>query len=372
MLIELSLSLPLPFLWTTVAMITKKPSCFCLLVLFFVCFSININLSQGTDSITANQSLSGSRTIVSSGGTFELGFFKPGNSAKYYIGIWYKTVSPRTIVWVANRETPISDMNSVELKISEGNLVLTQSQVLIWSTSVNSKTSNSVVATLGYDGNLVLRDGSKHKSTEGFWQSFDHPTDTFFPGGKLSYDKRTKTKKILISWKNFEDPAPGLFSLELAMDPNGSHDCFLIRNRTVRYWTSGDWNSYHMMRQSYIINYTYFDNVNETYLTYSLYKPSTMSKLVMEVSGLLTAASWLENTKEWNQHWSLPKKQCEVYGYCGPFSICNQYSSPFYFCLPGFVESSEKDWNMKDYSGGCMRKNNLSCGNNPFLISLFF
>ncbi|XP_022855158.1 G-type lectin S-receptor-like serine/threonine-protein kinase At2g19130 [Olea europaea var. sylvestris] len=60
-------------------MITKNTRCFIFSMLFFLCFYININLSLGGDSIRANKSLSGKQTIVSSGGTFELGFFKPGN-----------------------------------------------------------------------------------------------------------------------------------------------------------------------------------------------------------------------------------------------------------------------------------------------------
>ncbi|CAI9772528.1 unnamed protein product [Fraxinus pennsylvanica] len=73
----------------------------------------------------------------------------------------------------------------------------------------------------------------------------------------------------------------------------------------------------------------------------------------------------VENTKEWILIVSLPGQQCKVYAYCGAFSTCNQYSSPFYFCLPGFVQNLEKDRNTKDYSGGCVRKNNLWCENGP-------
>ena len=35
------------------------------------------------------QSISGDQTIVSAGGMFELGFFKPDQISNYYIGIWY-------------------------------------------------------------------------------------------------------------------------------------------------------------------------------------------------------------------------------------------------------------------------------------------
>ena len=57
-----------------------------------------------TDTILQGQSLTTSQTIISAGGNFELGFFSPGKSTKYYVGIWYKKISKQTIVWVANRD----------------------------------------------------------------------------------------------------------------------------------------------------------------------------------------------------------------------------------------------------------------------------
>ncbi|KAL2524568.1 G-type lectin S-receptor-like serine/threonine-protein kinase [Abeliophyllum distichum] len=348
-------------------MITKKCSCLMVCVLFFLCFSINLNLSKGADSITANQSLYGNQTIISAGETFELGFFSPGNSSKYYVGIWYKKVSPKTVVWVANREKPISDMNSAELKILDGNLVLMdKSQVSFWSTNVNSTTSNSVVATLGDNGNLVLRDGSEPKSSEGFWQSFDNPTDTYLPGGKISYNKLTKKKTLFISWINSEDPAPGLFSTEL--DQN-RRQYITMWNRTEEYWASGPWNGHIFsltpeMRRDYIFNFSYEDNDNESYFTYWLYDPSIISRSVMDVTGQIKQLTWSENLKEWTLFYSQPKQQCEVYAYCGAFGTCNQNSLPFCYCLPGFKQKSENDWNLKDYSGGCVREIDLlQCGN---------
>ncbi|CAA2973564.1 G-type lectin S-receptor-like serine threonine-kinase At4g03230 isoform X1 [Olea europaea subsp. europaea] len=314
---------------------------FILSVLFFLCFSINVDHSQGADSVTANQSLSGSQTIVSFGNIFELGFFTPGTSSSYYIGIWYKNVTPITIVWVANRETPISDMNSAEFKILDGNLMLMdESQVSIWSTNVNLTSSNSLEATLGDNRNLVLRDGSEPRTSEGFWQSFDNPTDTLLPGSSLAYDKRTRTKKVLTSWKNSEDPAPGLFSFEL--DPNGSQ--VIIRwNRTEWYWTSGAWNGLFFslipeMRLNNKYNHSYVDNVNEMGFFF----------------------------------WFQPRQQCDVYAYCGAFGSCNQNSLHFCNCLPGFKQRSKNDWNLKDYSDGCVRKIFLNCSNDrkdKFLVN---
>ncbi|PIN19623.1 Serine/threonine protein kinase [Handroanthus impetiginosus] len=336
--------------------------------LVLICLCIKSSSSLAADTISGNQILSGSQTIVSSGANFELGFFNPGTTSKYYIGIWYKKVTKRTVVWVANRETPILDKNSAQLKVLDGNLVLlNESQAKIWSTDLNTTSSNnsSVVAVLRDDGNLVLRDGSGSNSTsvETLWESFDNPADTWLPGGRLAYDKKTRKKQRLISWKNTEDPAPGLFSLEF--DPEMKQ--YIMRwNESEQYWKSGAWDGHIFsdapeMRLNYIYNFTYIDTANETYFTYSLYNHSIISRFILDVSGQIQQLSWVST--DWILFWSKPSQQCEVYAYCGAFGCCNQKSSLFCNCLPGFKHKSESDWGLKDYSGGCCENNGSSTSN---------
>ncbi|KAJ8629051.1 hypothetical protein MRB53_022374 [Persea americana] len=182
-------------------------------------WSFKTHLSIAADRLSPGQSLTGNQTVISEGGLFELGFFTPGNSHNYYIGIWHKKIQVRTVVWVANREAPLPNTSS-ELKIAEdGNLVLmNSSKIPIWSTNSTSIVSNSTVAVLLDTGNLVLRDVSDSFSV--IWQSFDYPTDTWMPGGKLGLNKITGHIMRLTSWKSSEDPSPGPFSLEL--DTNGT------------------------------------------------------------------------------------------------------------------------------------------------------
>ncbi|KAL4620281.1 hypothetical protein ACB092_06G141900 [Castanea dentata] len=338
-----------------------------MLSFLFICLSLNNHPSLGADTISANQPLSGDQTISSNGGNFELGFFTPGNSSSsnYYIGMWYKKVSLRTIVWVANRETPVSDRSSSVLRISDGNLVLfNESQIPIWSTNLSSTSSGPLEAVLQDDGNFVLRDGSAN-SSKLLWQSFDNPTHTWLPGGKIAYNNKTKQNMHLISWKNSEDPAPGLFALELQQNTSS----YIIRwNKSVPYWSSGPWDGKIFswvpeMRANYIYNFSYVSNENESYFTYSLYDPSIISRFVMEISGQIQQLSWLESTKQWNLFWSQPRTQCEVYAFCGPFGICNQQSLPFCSCLKGFQATSSNNWNLSDFSAGCARKTSLQCGN---------
>ncbi|CAI9275602.1 unnamed protein product [Lactuca saligna] len=331
---------------------------------FFYLFSIP-SLSSGAATLSVNQSLSGNQTLISLAETFELGFFKPGESSTYYIGIWYKKVKTRTIVWVANRDTPISNIFSSKLQILNGNLVLLdESNTQIWSTNITPTPTTSTSAVLLDDGNLVLRYDSSSISITSLWQSFDHPTNTFLPGGKFGYNKRTNTKQIITSWKSTEDPSMGPFSLEVDQDEKQ----YVIKwNRSVEYWASGSWNgrifsSVPEMRLNYIYNFSYVDNENESYFTYSLYNPSYISRLIMDVSGQIQQQTYLESLDQWNLFWTQPRSQCQVYAFCGPFGTCSQNELPFCSCLTAFVPKSLNDWNLSDFSGGCVRRTEFNCG----------
>ncbi|XP_010489461.1 PREDICTED: G-type lectin S-receptor-like serine/threonine-protein kinase At2g19130 [Camelina sativa] len=341
---------------------------------FFLCFFIHG--SSAVDTISGNFNLSGDQTIISSGGTFEMGFFKPGASSNFYIGMWYKQLS-QTILWVANRDKPVSDKFSSILKISDGNLILLDgnNQTPVWSTGLNS-TSSSVSpleAVLLDNGNLVLRSGGNDSSANVLWESFDHPGNTWLPGVKIRLDKRTGKSQRLTSWKSSEDPSPGLFSLEL--DESNAYK--ILWNGTNEYWSSGPWNPQSRifdwvpeMRLNYIYNFSFVSNSTESYFTYSIYNHMNVSRFVMDVSGQIKQFSWLDANKEWNLFWSQPRQQCQVYKYCGSFGICTEKAEPFCRCPQGFRPQSQKDWDLEDYSAGCVRNTALQCS--PGDVNQFF
>eukprot|EP00268_Persea_americana_P066073 TRINITY_DN891_c2_g2_i3.p1 TRINITY_DN891_c2_g2~~TRINITY_DN891_c2_g2_i3.p1 ORF type:complete len:815 (-),score=138.90 TRINITY_DN891_c2_g2_i3:249-2693(-) len=336
------------------------------LLLSCCCCFFNTHIVKAADSISPGQSLTGDQTITSKEGNFVLGFFTPGNSSNYYIGIWYKKVQVQTIVWVANREAPLPDKSS-QLKISQdGNLVLiNQTNIPVWSTNINSNTSNSTVAVLHDNGNLVLSDGSN--SSVVIWQSFDYPTHTWLPTGRLGLNKITGRNQQLTSWRSIEDPAPGPFSLEI--DPNGTSQYIIVWNGFRRYWTSGEWNGQIFslvpeMTLNYIYNFTFESDEKGNYFNYTVKDPSTISRFVMDVSGQIKQLSWLDQSKQWNLFWSQPRAQCEVFYLCGAFGMCNEKAMPFCECVQGFEARSQKEWNLSDWAGGCKRKTHLRCGNN--------
>ena len=333
-------------------------------VLIACLFLENCRSFGADDTISGSQSLSGDHTIVSAGGVFELGFFTPGNSSNYYLGIWYKGVK-QTLVWVANREKPFSDRFSSELRISFGNLVLfNESKVPIWSTNANPTSSSLVQAVLLDNGNLVLKDGTD-SSSEPSWQSFDYPTDTWLPEGKLGYNKRTKERYFLSSWKNPDDPAPGLFSFEPVINDTSY---VVWWNKSESFWSTGVWDeSSHIfsripeMRANHYYNFTYVSNRNETYFTYTVYNHE-FSRFVMDTTGQVKQLI-LDTKKEWNLYWTQPRQQCQVYAFCGTYGSCNENSSPFCTCLRGFEPKLRSDWDSKNFLGGCVRRTKLQCGN---------
>nr|XP_043619651.1 G-type lectin S-receptor-like serine/threonine-protein kinase At2g19130 [Erigeron canadensis] len=326
-----------------------------LLVIFLI-----LPVSYGAEyTLTVNQSLSGDQTIISEGERFELGFFKPGQSSKYYIGIWYKKESTSTyryVVWVANRETPISNRYKSNLKIIGGNLVLlNESKTQIWSTNLNTNATSPASLVLLDEGNLVLRYGSSLSPP--VWQSFDHPTDTFLPGSKFGYNRRTNTTQVLTSWRSWEDPGMGLYSLEF---DHTEKQYVLKWNNSVQYWTSGPWNDEHKAFPQMTLDGMYYlsriDNENESYFTFSSY-PGIKSSLWIDVSGMIK----LETSPGSELSWSQPREQCQVYPRCDVFGVCNSESWPSCKCLTAFTPTSKRNWILNDYSGGCMRKTELNC-----------
>ncbi|KAH7842584.1 hypothetical protein Vadar_006990 [Vaccinium darrowii] len=330
---------------------------------FLLIFSFSLFADALTDTILQGQLVTTSTTIISSGNEFELGFFSPGNensTVSSYLGVWYKKVSVKTIVWVANRDRPLTNSSAVLTIAADGNLVIQEGRSSYLLSNITS--SGNTSATLWDTGNLVLID---MRSGERLWQSFDHPSDTLLPGMKLGYDKRNGKTWSLLAWKTKYDPGPGGFSVKL--DTQGTNQIFILKG-SQKYWNSGPWKGQafvHMpeLPRSPVFNFTYVSNDNESYFTYSLKNPSMTGRSVVDASGQIQVFIWIEARGEWNFLYSQPKDQCDIYAFCGALGTCNRNHFPNCQCFPGFQPKYEGDWNVGDWSGGCVRKVHLQCGN---------
>ncbi|CAL5344818.1 unnamed protein product [Camellia sinensis] len=221
---------------------------------------------------------------------FELGFFSPGNSSKLYIGLWYKNITVRKIVWVANRENPLPATDSASSLIigSDGTLrLLDGMRNTFWFTNV-SLPSNNTIAVLLDKGDFVLKD-----NVSGFitWESFNYPCDTFLAGMMIGLNTKTGEKHFLSSWETDNDPSPGKFVLGLT--PETPPQLFLWNN-SKPYWRDGPWDGWTFIGipnigQGYVNGFILIlDNEQGTaYLTFSTYNISYVVMDVLAPTGTL-------------------------------------------------------------------------------------
>ncbi|KAL3503298.1 hypothetical protein ACH5RR_037747 [Cinchona calisaya] len=303
-------------------------------------------------------------TLVSSGETFVLGFFKPQDSTNRYLGIWYKR-SPNTIVWVANREIPLIDSNGVLTVRNDGNLVLLNgTKGIIWSSNSSGEADqmNLVVAQLLDSGNFVLRRTDDFNTESYIWQSSDFLTDTLLPGMKKGSNLRTGQNWYLTSWENQSDPSPGEFTYKL---DNVGLPQFVLRKGLEKKFRSGPWNGQRFsgsaLMNSPVFTSTFVYDDQEMYYTYALRNSSMLSRLTLNKSGIIQHFMLNKGSSDWLMMYTLPYDKCEEYGVCGVNGICRINDNPICECLEGFVPKSQGDWDVLNWSGGCRRRNPLDC-----------
>ncbi|XP_062087410.1 G-type lectin S-receptor-like serine/threonine-protein kinase At1g11410 isoform X2 [Humulus lupulus] len=300
---------------------------------------------------------------------FELGFFNPGNSTNWYLGIWYSNIPGKTVVWVANRDNPINDTSGVLTINTDRKLVLyshNNSDTPIWSSKFASvQASRNISVRLLDNGNLVVVQENDNETP--LWQSFDYPTDTLLPGLKLGLNRKTGLKWFLTSWKSQDDPGTGDYSYKI--DLTGSPEFFLFKNST-KFWRSNPWPWKTELSTLKVSDntYSYVDNGDEIYYTFFPSEPSAIIRTVVNETGFLQLLKWNQEYGGWKEIWASPKYRCDGYGECGANSKCSPDNTNRFECecLPGYEPKSPTDWNGRNASDGCVRKlgqSSMSCKN---------
>ncbi|KAH9803118.1 G-type lectin S-receptor-like serine/threonine-protein kinase [Citrus sinensis] len=327
----------------------------CKLLLIFSEFSF------ASDVLTSSQSLSDGNTLISKGGSFELGFFSPGSSENRYVGIWYKSIPVKTVVWVANRLKPINDSSGLLTINRTGNPVLTSlSMGIVWSASLSKEVQQTpVILQLLDSGNLILRGEQDGDSENYFWQSFDYPSDTLLPGMKLGWDLKTGLERRVTSWKSSNDPSPG--DLIWKIERQGNPELVMWKGST-KFYRTGPWNgvtfSASSIKPNPIFNSSFVSNEDELYYTYILVDKAVFSRtLVNQTLSLRQRFVWSKATQSWELYISVPRDQCDTYNLCGDYGICSISKSPVCQCLKGFKPKSEV---YVERSQGCVRTKPLN------------
>jgi len=340
----------------------KKPFLFIPIILSL--FSLSIS----TDTLTPNHPLAENETLVSSDGTFALGFFSPTSSNNNrYIGIWYKRIPDQTVIWVGNRRNPVTSPTAVLKLAGNGSLLITDvNSTLFWSSGSTNMVSNPVAQLLD-TGNFVVRDSQRTNSSSFAWQSFDYPTDSLIPGMKLGWNLTSGLNRNLTAWSSPTDPSPGIYSLTL--DLRGVPQLFFLKGQVLQ-WRSGPWTGLDFSGELPVtLTYTdtfvfsFVNNKEEVYYSAGVVNNSTITRLVVNQSGSTQRYIWLDESNVWNQYWYTPRGQCDGYASCGPNGVCDPNGSPMCSCLQGFEPKSPANWALRYASDGCVRKTKLDCKN---------
>ncbi|CAA7020827.1 unnamed protein product [Microthlaspi erraticum] len=329
------------------------------IVLFSYFLWLSILLNCGYAAITRASPLSLGQTLSSPGGTYELGFFTPENSQNHYVGIWFKKITPRVVVWVANREKPITNYVANLTISGNGSLILLDSREnVVWSTRKLS-TSNKCHAKLLDTGNLVMIDDV---SGSLLWESFENLGDTMLPLSSLMYNLATGEKRVLTSWKSHSDPSSGDFVLQ--MTPQVPAEIVTMKG-TKLYKRSGPWaktrfTGVPQMDDTYASPFSLSQDVgNGTgYFSY-LQRNSELIRVIITSEGYLKTFRY--NGTGWVLDFVTPKNSCDLYGACGPFGLCVASNPTKCKCIKGFVPKHKEDWKRGNMTSGCVRRTELSC-----------
>ncbi|XP_071685778.1 G-type lectin S-receptor-like serine/threonine-protein kinase At4g27290 isoform X2 [Rutidosis leptorrhynchoides] len=332
----------------------------------FTFLFLTLSTCSAVNTISVNQNITDGDTIISKNQKFELGFFSPGISKNRYLGIWFKNTSPLTVVWVANRKTPLNNTLAKITLSSRGTLSIVNIRgSIIWSSnSLAPRTNANPIAQLLNTGNLVIKIRNSV-----VWQSFDYPGDTFISGMKLGKNLVTGKEFYLRSWASADDPFPGKYTVRL-FKVKGKYPQVYISKGSVIVSRMGPFDgiefaghpksrhdSNNLYQNEMVVNH------KEMYYKYRSNSTVLAARTVMTPGGKLEIWQLNMRNQEWMQDLTIPMDYCDNYGLCGPYGSCSTNTLSNCECMKGFeIKDVGYDLNPYNWSNGCRRSRELDCG----------
>lgn len=263
-----------------------------------------------------------SKTWVSENGVFAFGFLdtssKYSDSDGFVVGIRFnlKDKAANLPVWAIGGGLRVSENSTIRLNL-DGRLILFEnpSGLIVWSSNTSSLGVQK--ATLLNNGNLLLM-GSEDNV---LWESFNSPTNTLLPGQSFHFPRvlRAPSTKSISSYYNFVMCRSG----ELA----------LVWESNVTYWRT-HLSSYGVAKEARFDSIgvlRLFDASNKTVWSASskdFGDPSVvLSHLRIDSDGNLRIYSWDNEAHVWRVGWQAVQNQCDVFGFCGLYSVCGYNST---------------------------------------------
>ncbi|XP_078436693.1 receptor-like serine/threonine-protein kinase SD1-7 [Wolffia australiana] len=309
-------------------------------------------LSSASDRLPPGASLSLNQTLLSPNAVFSLGFLpssSSSSSSSWFAAIFYTHIPSKTPVWVANRDSPLTDPDGTLTLTPDGALsVLDGQRRRLWSSHVSVP---DAAAFLLNSGNLVLRRGGAAAT----WQSFDHPTDTLLPGMKLRLNK-TSGEATKLTSNGF------IFTLE----PRFGLETLLLHGRDLR-WRGPMWLGIPILSVQFgDVSSRYIQTVHvspdEIYYNYTMEDSALLVRYLLGIDGTYSFLVWDGSSKTWNATNVVPARPCDWYNRCGSGSSCDPSGGvPLCRCLDGFSPKDATGWKNGNFSSGCEPRRRLAC-----------
>ncbi|KAK1575384.1 hypothetical protein Q3G72_004986 [Acer saccharum] len=310
---------------------------------------------------------------VSDNGTFAFGFTPAAAAAedsrdRFEVGIWFAQLpGDRTMVWSANRNSPVSKDAVLELDTT-GNLVLIDGDTTVWT----SNTPGAAVqfATMSESGNFILYTAAGNNNRP-VWQSFLQPSDTLLPNQPLTVSLELTSSKSPLhggyySLKMIQQPT----SLSLALTYNlpetfdsSSNDAAAAASYMNKsYWSGPDISNVTgdvvaVLDEAGSFGIVYGESSNGAVYVYkndndynglssatnrsiSNTRLSVLRRLILETNGNIRLYRWdndVNGSRQWVPEWAAVSNPCDIAGICGN-GICNldrSKTNASCTCLPG-------------------------------------
>ncbi|KAJ6761453.1 S-LOCUS RECEPTOR KINASE (SRK) [Salix koriyanagi] len=261
--------------------------------------------------------------LISSNGNFTASISNFEENSPYYFCITH--VLSHAIIWIANRNHPISDSDKLYLTSNGLSINTTDNSSntsVAWSTQGLNSSSQVSAMRLQDSGNLVLLD----RNNVSLWGSFDHPTDTIVMGQSLAVgtsvdcytadnDRSDGDYRLVVTAGDAVLQWNRMSYWKLSAEPKGSQDSmvpvsFLALNDTGLFLLGSD-------RSTVVIKLTL--------------GPANFRVAKLGFDGKFRVSKFVD--KNWVQEFVSPDDECKIPLICNKIGLC---TSGRCSCPPNF------------------------------------
>ncbi|KAK0600580.1 hypothetical protein LWI29_016285 [Acer saccharum] len=130
----------------------------------------------------------------------------------------------------------------------------------------------------------------------------------------------------------------------------------------VGSWNGLRWTGTTQLKPNPVYTYEFVSNEKEVFYTFDIRNRSVPSRMVVSPSGDVQRFTWIDRIKSWSSFTAGQLDRCENYDLCGSYASCNISKYPDACkCLKGFTPKSPGEWEILNWTEGCVRRASLNC-----------